>query len=395
MEKKSIFNFTFFDFALLIFFIIETNYDWNTSSVLHWGCLALLLIAYIFKNGGVVDLKFRDYSWWMLGILVLSGISFIYTINLSDSITMFKSLIVVFISFFMIRNYMTDAEKINDVLNIYVIAIAINMVYLITNIDLSLLGEVQLGTQVIEGWNGNSIGLMASTGAVLCMYMFVKNKNILPKIMYVLLIAFFAYIFIYTGSRKSILMFLMCVIIMLFISNPRKVIRNLLVSVIILTISYNLIMNVESVYNVLGVRLEGLFAGFTGEGEVDSSTLLRQEYIENGWEWIKESPFIGYGLDGYRSLNGPETGHYTYSHNNFIEIAINWGIIGFVYYYSIFVYGLKKLLKYCKSNLLVACVLSLFIVHTILHYGMVTYYEIFQNLILCLICSLASVEREK
>lgn len=395
MGKKSILNLTFFNLVLVVFFTIETNYDWGHNRFLHWGCVALLLVAYIFKDGGVLDLKFRDYSWWMLGILILSVISFIYTINLSNSISMFKTLVIVFVSFFIIRNYMTDTEKINDVLNSYIIAAAINMLYVITNIDMTLIGEVRLGTEAMEGWNANTMGIMAVVGAVLCIYMFSRNRDILSKFVYGALIAFFVYMFIYTGSRKAIIMFLLCVILMLFFSNPKAVIRNLLITVIILYAAYYICMNVESIYNVLGVRLEGLFASITGEGEVDSSTMKRQLYIENGIQWIKASPIIGYGLDGYRTMNGIATGEATYSHNNFVEIAINWGIIGFIYYYSIFVYGLKNIFSKIKGNLLAITVTSLIIVHTALHYGMVTYYEIFPNLIICVLCALANAKENK
>jgi len=149
-------------------------------------------------------------------------------------------------------------------------------------------------------------------------------------------------------------------------------------------------MNVESIYNVLGVRLEDLFASFNGEQDVESSILLRQEYIENGIMWIKDAPFLGYGVDAYRSLNGPLTGHYTYSHNNFIEVAINWGIVGFVYYYSIYFTIIKKFFKILKNNILAVTIFALFIGNLFMHYGMVVYFEIWQNLLLCISVAMIS-----
>ena len=389
MTKKSILNSGFFFLALVIFFTVETNYDWNKSQLFHWGAVALLMGAYVFKDGGVIDLKFRDYSGWMMGVLIMSVFSCVFASNVGNSINMIKSLVVIFVSFFMIRNYITNEEKIHVVITAYIISVLINMVYVITNIDLSVIGEVQLGVEAIEGWNGNSIGLMAATTAILCIYMLMKS-NIIFKCIYLASISFLVYIFVYTGSRKSIILFIICVMVMLFASNPRKLIRNTLLSALVLVIAYNLVMNVESVYNVLGVRLEGLFTSFTGEGEIDSSTLTRQEYIENGIMWIKEKPITGYGIDGYRSLNGPLTGHYTYSHNNFVEMAINWGVIGFVYYYSIYFTILKRFFGVLKNNMLAVTIFSLFLGNLFMHYGMVAYYDIWQNLLLCVGCALVN-----
>ena len=389
MKKKINLNNGLFFLALVIFFTVETNYDWNKSQLFHWGAVALLMVAYIFKDGGVIDLKFRDYSGWMMGVLIMSVISCVFASNVGNAINMIKSLVVIFVSFFMIRNYITDEKKVQDVINAYIIAILINMVYVITKIDMAVIGEERLGVDVIEGWNANSIGLMAATAANLCIYMLMKSKMMF-KCFYLVCISFLVYIFVYTGSRKAILLFLVCVIVMLFAGNPRRIVRNTILTFVILAVAYNLVMNVESIYNVLGVRLEGLFAGLSGEGEIDSSTLLRQEYIENGIMWIKENPITGYGIDGYRALNGPLTGHYTYSHNNFIEVAINWGVLGFIYYYSIYLVILKRFFGVLKNNMLAVTMFSLFLGNLFMHYGMVAYYDIWQNLLLCIGCALVN-----
>ena len=384
MKKGFFSKVSFVEFAILVFFIIELNCDWNQSQILHWGSVGLLMLGHISKNGGKLDIKFEDYSLWFGGVIIISIISLVFSLKIGVSVGMLKSLLVIFVAFFVIRNYITDEEKIIRILFLYIIAVTINMVYVIMSIDLSVIGDVQIGDEAIDGWNGNTIGLMAVSAAILCIYMMFQSKNILTKILYLAVIVFFSYLFLYTGSRKAIVMFVCCLVVMLFVSSPKKMIRNTLLTAVILYGAYMLVMNVESIYNVLGVRLEGLFAAIAGEGEVDSSTLLRQEYINNGWKWIKESPITGYGLDCYRVLNGPVTGHSTYSHNNFIEMAINWGVFGFAYYYSAYLLIIKRFFKCLKNNLLGVTIFTLFVGNLCLHYGMVAYYDIWQNLLLCI-----------
>ncbi len=395
MKKRYSCNISFFFFSLVIFLMIETNYDWNKSQILHWSAVALLIVAYAFKNGGIVDLKFREYSWWFLGLLALSLFSCLYTNNIYNTIQMLKTLIVMFVTFFIIRNYMTDSQKVYEVITAYIISSMINMCYVIANIDMSVIGNVQIGDGAIEGWNGNTIGMMAASAAILCIYMIMNSKSLMGKLIYVSCVAFLVYLFVYTGSRKAIIMFIACLLAIVYINKPNKVIRNTILACGILFVTYRAILNIESVYNILGVRLEGLIAGFTGKGKADSSTLLRQLYIENGIKWIKDSPLFGYGLDSYRTLNGPATGHRTYSHNNFIEVAMNWGIFGFVYYYSAYIIIIKKFFCVLKNNMMAVTVFSLFLVNLILHYGAVTYYEIWQNLLLCIGFAIVSNENKQ
>ena len=382
--KKSFFsNISFFDLALFLYFAVETNYDWNHSQLLHWGVVAVILIAYIFKLGGRLDLRFQDFSLWMLGIVIMSALTLVYTVSTDLTITMIKNLVVVFVVFFMIRNYMTDYGKVERVLNTYLIGLFVSMCYVLFNIDLETLGEVQLGTQTMEGWNGNGIGLSAVSGGLLAFYFMTKHPGMWKKLLYFVLFGFFTYIAVYTGSRTAIAFLMLSIVACVYLLKPQKIIRNTIFVIVILWGAFYICMNVEPVYNVLGVRLEGLFASVTGEGKVDSSTLLRQEYRENGLRWIEESPIIGYGTDAYRSMNGAETGRRTYSHNNFIEIAINWGVIGFIYYYGYYFWCLKELWKRHKNNILDISIMSIFAVYTCAHYGTVTYYEIWQNLLLC------------
>ena len=92
---------------------------------------------------------------------------------------------------------------------------------------------------------------------------------------------------------------------------------------------------VPAVYNVIGSRYEVLIEGLLfGEIEAGTSFYYRNKMALQGLRWFAEKPVFGYGLDAY-SLLSP---YKTYSHNNFIEMLVNTGIVGFLLYYcAIFV----------------------------------------------------------
>ena len=78
-----------------------------------------------------------------------------------------------------------------------------------------------------------------------------------------------------------------------------------------------------------------------GQAGGDSSTLSRVSFIETGWRLFKQKVFIGHGVDNFKYVSG----FWVYSHNNFIEILVGLGIVGFVLYYSIYLLAYKNIHK--------------------------------------------------
>ena len=99
-----------------------------------------------------------------------------------------------------------------------------------------------------------------------------------------------------------------------------------------------------------------------------------REYGYNMW-LLK--PLFGYGYNSY-SMISP---YRTYSHNNYIELLFNGGIILFIFYYSIIIVLLTKILKLrSKSNikwLFFAMVVTFFA----FDYGAVSYNMIYIQII--------------
>jgi O-antigen ligase len=97
-------------------------------------------------------------------------------------------------------------------------------------------------------------------------------------------------------------------------------------------------------------RIVGRFTAFTDTLESGSkfgSTGLRRRFIELGLEVYQDKPFLGYGLNNFRFLT--EIGYY--SHNNFIELLVGVGLIGFSLFYYIYYYLYTLIYKMPKSDL--------------------------------------------
>ena len=71
----------------------------------------------------------------------------------------------------------------------------------------------------------------------------------------------------------------------------------------------------------------------TMEFSDDSSYVTRTEMIQQGLQLWKQSPLFGNGTDAFRGLSGRGT----YSHNNYVELLCDLGIVGVVLFYALHV----------------------------------------------------------
>ena len=146
-----------------------------------------------------------------------------------------------------------------------------------------------------------------------------------------------------SGGRKFIvipIIFAYFVLLHKTDSAGRKhILRNTIIIVIVFFLLYQIVMKVPAVYETIGYRFEGFFAMFSDQYEFDSSTLKRNLMIERGFEKWLDSPLWGHGFDSFKYFNASSvTGHLYYSHNNYVELLYNQGVVGFVTYYGFYVY---------------------------------------------------------
>ena len=288
-------------------------------------------------------------------------------------------------------------EDLYTMLKILVIAAVTTSIYLLLSVDLSLIGVMTFGASTAgEGWNANAIGLMTSI-TVLLSIVIIKHGVSKPWfVFYLSVIILLAYISLFTGSRKTL--FIMMAGISsyyLLTSRNNKIVVLSGLSGFIFILYYS-ILNVPEMYNVLGVRVQGLIAMILGTGSVDSSTETRMRLIDYGINWFWQNPLIGHGMNNYRTLLIDITGENTYSHNNYIELLVGVGIIGTAIYYYIYFYIIKHLYKAVrKKETIAALFFVLVILLMAIEYGLVSYYENLMQLIICLGYTAIQLVKEK
>lgn len=116
----------------------------------------------------------------------------------------------------------------------------------------------------------------------------------------------------------------------------------------------------------------------------DTSGAERIDMIREGLQLWVESPIWGHGIDQFRVL----TVFDTYSHNNYIELLANLGLVGLLLYYSIYVtIGIRALRSHQYRTLVVVAMMTLFLWDV----AVVSYASRLQWLFLAVMGYLASV----
>ena len=171
-----------------------------------------------------------------------------------------------------------------------------------------------------------------------------------------------------SGSKKALLIVIIGILYLIYktygIRQLYKVAGVTLFAGILFYIAIQMPM-----FEMMHRRFEESINALLGKSGGDGSTITRISFIETGWHLFKDKMLIGYGANNFRYVSG----FGMYSHNNFIEILVDFGLIGFAIYYSIYTSAFRNMGK--ATNKEGKLLFVIFIVRTVLEVAMVTYYD--------------------
>ena len=231
-----------------------------------------------------------------------------------------------------------------------------------------LLAMVDGGRMGGEITNQNVFGLVfakASLGAAY--YAIIKKKK--WNILSIILFGFFAFS---SGSKKATALVLLGIVCMLLVTyGIKRIYKSLLIGTAVVVVVW-LVLQLP-IFSMIYNRLESFFSG-----ELNDSDLNRQGMIRVGMEFFKQRPVFGYGLSNFSVLDHPYRG--TYSHNNYVELLVSLGVVGFAMYYLMLVSPAYTLFlstrtKTADVDKLKWFLLLLIGIEIVFGYGAVQFYE--------------------
>ncbi|MBQ9182019.1 MAG: oligosaccharide repeat unit polymerase [Bacilli bacterium] len=364
--------------AFIIYFFINTCLNNQTLEI--FSTFLLFILISLFNN---YSFKWNKFFYFELTFIIFAALhSFLFSKLPNESIKMVITLCVKFVTQIIIYNFFVTSKNLEDILKKYVYPVTFSMLVLIfiyirffknslfrlsfSNVDLSIFGLKFSGV-------GTTFGYIAGVAFCIAWILFILKK----KKTYLLSSIIFFTVVILSGTRKIILP---CAVISFLVpimntKNYAKVLHIFKYIFVILCIGV-LMFKIPLFYNVLGVRIERSINGLNSNYVVDNSEAIRNNLKNTAKIKFKEEPFLGNGLSTFKKLYG----NGLYSHSNIWELLYSCGIIGYIIYYSKYVYIIVMLLKCInKTNknedlIILKSFLILNICMLILEYWQVTYY---------------------
>lgn len=184
--------------------------------------------------------------------------------------------------------------------------------------------------------------------SIIAIMLFSSRKKTL--LFHVIGIVFVIFATIFSGSRKIAFFWLLFIIYIYkytkkFMSNNffNRFIFYIIIGGLITVIFFysNTLLDIINTLEFVN-RFQQFFAG-----NDDTSGNVRIAMIKEGIYLWAQAPFFGNGIGQFSALSS----FGTYSHNNYIEVLCNFGIIGFCLYYGIYILIINQLIRRRKLGL--------------------------------------------
>lgn len=286
-------------------------------------------------------LKLCSIVGWMAAFMGYSLITMFYSPEKNIFGGTFYTLIVNIVLVLLLSQYTITLKVVERIGWTYAFSAATLVFFLIVTgniIDASVSGR--LGTELLG--NANILATMLMTAAIYTIWLLTYSNltKLHRNVLILFLIAEYFGMFLSGGRKYIVVPMVFFYILLLFKQDARgqkHIVKYTIMIIVLLLFVWILVMNVPIFYNIIGVRIEEFFDLLSGnQNNQDYSSQIRLEMIQAGLAQWLESPIWGYGFDSFKYFNRTLTGHFYYSHNNFVELLYNLGIIGFVIYYWFF-----------------------------------------------------------
>lgn len=374
LEKLSI-------FLYIILSMVAPNSGAMSVKIIRVVVVVAIMSSFIRRGMRLPQKGERYYIIWTLLFLTYCALGISTAYSQSVATSFFTTTLYVFVVdllvFIYVISYMKDVESI---INCMIIGATLAALRCFVQYGPTVFYTARSAGNI----SGNTIGQYSAFACILCLYKIwkydVKLRFTKTNAIWILLLILNFVFMILSGSRKSVFYLVIPIVVMIVLNskNPIRLFRNIIIAVALVGAGYYALMHVSILYNSIGYRIQSMVNGLRGTGVSDSSTITRINLIARGMRFFWERPWIGYGLNNYYVLNNISTGSILYSHNNYVELLVDCGIIGTIIYYSLHVSTLVRAIKVRKTcSKDIGIFIGIIIAILVCDYGLVSYYDIF------------------
>jgi len=370
-ERFSIRSIGVYDFCIIL--MIITSLAFYDIKLIFLGSQALafgLTILNCIKHG-ISGIRLK-YAMWLVIFAFYSFCSIFWADRINDTVfSCTFSIVQVGLVGLSMLIYARNERKVYNCIFAFILSAAALCIRFVVSVPVTYWGNGdRLSRNTIFGSNDPAMILAFSILIVMWIVFFNKNKyGFSIKMLSIVFSAVCAFVSMMSGTKKGLLILAvgMAVLMLGTAKKPLKLIGRIVCIVILGIGMYFAVMEIPVLYGAIGYRIEKMVNMYTG-GKADMSTIHRSMLIEDALRIFKDNPILGIGQDGFRYVNRVQRGYY--SHNNYVELLANLGLVGFVAYYGFIV---SMLIRFLKGNKQCIFPLAALMAALVIDYAMVSY----------------------
>lgn len=392
---QKLWSFSIFTYIVCMIAFESTS---NTAIFSRISLYFFLLVSAV----NILLIKSVKYNYFITSMVLYFAvliIAFFYTPAQAEAVGILYDFFTVCIICFFVINYLDSEERFYFILNAFIVGGLCLCVYTFSFYGFSVFDEVVGGNSIVrvgsEAGNVNFLGMAYAYSALFSLFFLINRVSCdakykrLRSILYIIAIIICSVFALLTGSKKAFILLSTGIFILFFLKkgNDYAVFKKILFGVFamgIIVLIFNVIQNME-MFRAINQRLNELVLLLTSGSGSDSDN-YRLSLAKQGLDIFSLNPLLGSGTGASRHYFG------TYSHNNYVEILMNTGIIGFVVFYSSNVNILFRLITSDNGkSVFKVCGILIIIAHLLLGFGLVYYYDRYDQIMIAVASAFASL----
>lgn len=270
-------------------------------------------------------------------------------------------------------------EEINTYMNAYICVCLLCSSYVIVNNI--VIGRYASSVTNLLGYRigKNFYGALMCLGPIYALLKILysdKHKTIYIAALFVMLIGI-----VFTNSRGTLLALSISILVLLFQYGQQKLTKKRMLVLCIV-----IVVGLLSIKPILNLIPTWMFRRYFINSYADGSNTDRLMRWKNALEGIAHSPLIGFGPGVFSLIPeymvtdfGKTISDATYSHNTYLDIMVNGGVIGLICFLGVIFSTIKDTIKH--NIVFLPVIICLFITSGILGAGKSVYF--WNNLIFC------------
>ena len=353
----------------------------KTVSVSRYIILGLAGSVLLVKTRGRLELKLSSYYVFFGLMIAFAYASSMWAIEPVLAVTMGKRMVDAFIVLGMLYlSYQNDETPDRFMSGVkwggYLIALYLIVLYKPAGLYRMMVSLANRMTNEYGNVNGHAMAIAYC--CVIEMFETAREKRLKASSVFVVISVF---TIAASQSRKALVIVLLgfvltTVLYSLELKNFAKTAAVLLSSAL-LFVGLMWILSNTPLFSAIFNRMIMLTNSLSGEGYAGSSAAEREALTRIGWQQFLKTPLLGVGMDNsFAVTSNFREVHTTYLHNNYAELLCDGGSVGFIIYYSRYIYIMAILGKnlFNRTPEYIPCVVMMILL-LIMDYGSVTYYE--------------------